>query len=109
MSERRNTASGAVANQAIAAEDWRLAVDLLEKPLAVHEGCVSSQLLRKELGQRGGNNARELCLRLRFYAPEDELPPDFARPAFPFHHRGRSSYSESAFEAAQEQAEKDVA
>jgi hypothetical protein len=84
---------------------WRAALDHLKRLLQTSNGQVSSRLLRKELEQRDIENAREICVRLRFYNSESEDDAELPQPDFVWHHKGRSFYSEQAYEAATAQSE----
>jgi hypothetical protein len=86
-------------------EDWQRATGILERMLQSHNGCVSSRALRKELERRGIGDARQFVITMKFFDFDAEPDPRTPRPAFRFHHRGRSFYSQEAYRAAEAKTE----
>jgi hypothetical protein len=103
--------SGACAEEEDAArggirkEDWERAVSVLGQMLEAQGGSVSSTALRRELDRKGIPEARQLVVKMRFFDFDGEPDSATPRPSFRFYHRGRSFFSEEAYQAAEAKTE----
>lgn len=78
-------------------QDWELAFRVLGEQLRLHEGCISTVALGRELKKHGIDDARPLMVALQFFDPESSRERGISAPSFKFGHRGRSFYSEERY------------
>jgi len=88
-------------------QDWELGFRVLGEQLSLHDGCISTVALGRELKKQGIENPRPLVVALQFFDPEStgERPA----PNFRFGHLGRSFYSKERYEQELKNQEKATA
>jgi len=71
----------------------------------LHDGCVSTVALVRQLKQQRIQNPRPLVVALQFFDPESSVERGIPVPSFQFGHPGRSFYSEARYEQEQKNQE----
>jgi hypothetical protein len=80
-------------------QDWELAFRVLGEQLSLHDGCISSVALGRELKKRAIEEklVRPLVVALKFFDPESSGDRGIDAPDFRFGYLGRSFYSEERY------------
>lgn len=86
-------------------EDWELAFRVLGEQLSMHDGCISTVALGRQLKKQGIEDPRRLVVALQFFDPESSVERGIPVPSFKFGHLGRSFYSEERHKQEQKNQE----
>jgi hypothetical protein len=90
-------------------QDWELAFRVLGEQLSLHEGCISTVALVRELKKKGIEDPRPLVAALQFIDPESRRERGIPTPNFEYGHIGRSFYSKDRYDQEQRNQEKATA
>lgn len=90
-------------------EDWELAFRVLGEQLSLHDGCISTVALGRQLKKQGIEDPRPIVVALQFFDPGSSAERGIPAPNFRFGHLGRSFYSEERYEQEQKKQEEATA